>query len=301
MTVRRREPVDFDWNDLKILLAYLRAGSLKAPPPTLAVNASTVSRRLVALEQRLGARLFERTRHGLVATEITRGLLVPVERAEAAAAEVVRSVSGGETEAEGVVCVALTEALATHVVVPELPALRSLHPRIAINLLTGWRPVDLVRHEADLAIRSLRPRAGDLTFRQLATIRVLPLASARYLARHAKRGVDDLDWIRNDVTDGSETLQWIARHLPDLRPVVTTNSLSSTIEAVLHNLGVAFLPALLQRRFPQLRAVELALPEPPTYTIYLVTHRDLRHVPRVAAVWDFLVAHLGPALAGPPS
>jgi DNA-binding transcriptional LysR family regulator len=283
-----------DWNDLKILLTFLRTGTLKAAARKLALSASTVSRRLVALEAALGSRLFNRTAAGLTATPLARSLLLSIERAEQATAEVVRTVSGQSTGVEGTVRVALPEAIALHALVPTLPLLRAQQPNLSLTLLTGWQPADLSRLEADIDVRSIRPRHADVVIRAVATFQYRAYATARYLARRVP--FDQLDWVWNDGAPNATEMQWVLRHLPHVRPAISAGSLNVVLQAVLAGLGVALLPESLVQAHRTLKPVPLPFGAPPAVTYYLAVHRDLRNVPRVAAVWDFLVDHLSQRL-----
>jgi DNA-binding transcriptional LysR family regulator len=166
------------WDDLKILLTFLRKGSLKAAAKQLAISPSTVSRRLVALEASLGTRLFDRTAAGLTATALAKKLLVPLERTEQATADVSRAVSGHGTRVEGTVRLALPEAVALYSLMTSLPIFRRRYPGIALTLLTGWQPADLSRLEADIDLCSIRPRHADVIIRPVATFRYRAYASS---------------------------------------------------------------------------------------------------------------------------
>lgn len=287
----------FDWDDLKVLLAFARSGNLVGAGKKLGINASTVSRRLAQLESSLGVRLFDRTPDGLVLTELARGLVPRAELAEQAALAV-RSRAGEQALPEGTVRLALPEALAVDAVLPALWRFRESLPSISLRILTGREAMDLSRLEADLAIRSVRPAQADLVFRQLAQVAYAPIASAAYLKRARRRRHDlaRLDWIAQDFPNEIGA-RWLRANLPTVRPVLTATSLAVVVRAVGEGLGAAVIPVALCRSIPGLRLLPHAFPQPPSAPFWLVTHGDLRRVPRVAAVWDFIVAHVPERLA----
>jgi len=151
-----------DWDDIRVFLALWRARSLGQAATRLGVDISTASRRLVALEEQLGARLFERTRQGLAPTHIAELIQPAAELMESAHARVVRDASGVDTEAEGVVRVSAPAGLMQEFVAPALVRLRAQHPRLRVELAASNRPVDLARREADLALRTARLEGADL-------------------------------------------------------------------------------------------------------------------------------------------
>src|SRR5690349_10479845 len=112
-----------DWNDVRHFLAVFRAGSLAGAARALGVEHTTVGRRIAALEESLGVRLFARTPEGLVATEDANAIVETAERMERAADEMKSRVGGGDAKLEGTVRVATSEAFSGFLV-KALPALR---------------------------------------------------------------------------------------------------------------------------------------------------------------------------------
>lgn len=285
----------FDWEDVRFFLAAARAGSFSSAARALASDPSTVSRRVAALEAALGQRLFERGPRALSTTAFGAALTEPAEAAERAMRSLADAASASERRVQGRVRVALTEGLAQHVVVPfVLPALLAAHPELSIELITSDDAVDLARHEADLALRFFRTPKGPLVGQRVAR---LPLAVlvARAQARRL-RGVAarDLPWIRYEhpsfVPLESE---WLDR-LGAPRPRLSCTSVETQLAAVRAGLGVAFASRAFLGVMPDLCELEgLALPSPPALDVYVVTRAAIRKVPRIAAVYDALVAQLG--------
>ena len=290
---------DLRWDDLKVLLALFRAGSLKQAAYELGVNISTVSRRLGALETLLGAHLFDRTPEGTRPTAAAEQLVPFAERMEQAALGFARALSGFEVDPEGVVRITAPPGFIDPFLAPTLVDLVRLYPRLRIQLVSSIGYADLSRYEADLALRISRPTTGDLVATLLGSHPYSIIASPRHAAAvGVLRRTDQTRW----VTWGEELshlpdAQWIDEHVPRECVVLETSSMSAQLSAVRAGLGAmlaplpyADLPDLIAMDCtPRLRRSLAALPEG---SLWLVGHRALRDVPRIAVVWEWLKANL---------
>ncbi len=158
-----------DWQDIPHFLALARGGTLSAAARALRVNHATVSRRVAALEERLGAPLFERTPAGYVLTAAGRGVLARAEAMEAAAAAIPEAV-GADGAVTGIVRVTLARVLADGFVACRLAPLLAAHPGLEVGLAAESRTLSLARREADIALRLARPRRGALLARRVAVL-----------------------------------------------------------------------------------------------------------------------------------
>jgi DNA-binding transcriptional LysR family regulator len=214
-----------------------------------------------------------------------------VERAMHALADSARRT---EHEVEGRVRVTLTEGLAQHVVVPRvLPALFEAHPRLAVDLVATDEPRDLMRQEADIALRFFRTSTGELVGRRATRLKLGVLAAKRRARSLSGRTIASLPWIGYE-RPGFETPEaaFLASHGAP-RPRLACSSVESQLAAVRAGLGVALAPRLLTTRHKDLVAIELGEPfTPPTLEVFVVTRRAIRDVPRVAVVFDALVTAL---------
>lgn len=276
--MQERNP-DWAWDDLRVFLAAMRTGSLTRAARTLGVNPSTASRRLGALEASLGVRLFDRVRDGLEPTPVARDVLVPAEAAEAAILGFSSTIAGRDSALQGGVRLTVPDAMDSLLVVPALPIFYARYPRITLEVIGSPALLNLARREADLALRFVRPVAGDLVVRRLVTMTTGVWTRADAPDR----------WILADDGDGAPAEQaWIARHVPDVRAILRVNRMEARVAAVEAGLGRAALPDAAARRIPGL--VRVPLPDdPPACELWIVAHRRLYGVPRVRAVWDFLV------------
>jgi len=303
MAARMQDISKGRWDDVRIFLEAHRQKSLGAAAARLGVDTSTVSRRLTAFERLLGVRLFERSREGLLPTRVAEFVLAAAEAMEAAHRRIGRDASDVQAEAEGVVRLSVDPGMAEVFIAPALVRMRERYPKIDIELDASARPRDLTRHEADLGLRSTEPRGADLVITKLATARWI-VATAPELAKTLGRVSTwtELSWITWDHDYASfPAARWIAKHAGKARVALRTSSFSSQLAAAASGLGVGLFPAPFVRA-RDLQAVRhsttLASSAEawPTSEVWLVGHRALREVPRVAAVWEFLATEMRRAL-----
>jgi DNA-binding transcriptional LysR family regulator len=287
------------WDDVQLFLALHRERTLAAAARAVGLDASTLSRRLAALEETLGTRLFDRTREGLVPSEGAELLLGAAEQMAEAHARFARDASSFERAAEGTVRLSVPPGLAEVFVAPALVRLHRKHPRIQIELHASLHFVDLTRREADLAIRTRRPQTGDLVSLKVGERRWTPMQAARQArARRPIREWGALPWIGwGDDMASFPPARWIAEHVPPSAIVLRASQVTVQVAAAAAGLGVALLPPAYGRAagLAPVRAraaLGASLDDLPGNETWLVGHRALRAVPRVAAVWSFLVEEL---------
>jgi DNA-binding transcriptional LysR family regulator len=286
---------DERWDDIRIFLAAYRHKSLGRAASRLGLDTSTVSRRIAGLEEALGVRLFERTREGLLHTRTAERVLPAAEAMEGARHRLARDVSDVESVAEGTVRLSVAPGMADTVVAPLLVGLRRQHPRITIELDASVAPRDLTRHEADLALRSVQAKGADLVATKLGSGPWIPVAS-RQLVKKLKRvkSWNDCPWIAWDRDLASlPAARWVAQHAGKADVVLRTSQFTAQLIAAESSLGIALVPVF----YTGLRDLEPVHHDPvlepsitalPSDDLWLVGHRVLRDVPRVAAVWSYL-------------
>jgi len=292
------------WSDLRVFLILARERTLARAAHELGVNASTVGRRLRALENAARTRLFEKTPEGYVLTAAARAVVETLGRIEAEALEVERRLLGRDDELAGHVRLATSDSLATWFVVPHLPALRRAHPGLVIELVTGNQPIDLARREADVSLRMQKPTQPQLVARRAGVGAWALYAAESYLERHGtphpRRHLAGHDLVGFDPElAGTVGARWLATRARKGRVVLTTNSLTAHAEAVAAGLGISALPCVWGDRDDRLRRL------PPGvighFELWLVVHPDVRENARIRAVLTFLGTLLDeqrPLLAG---
>jgi DNA-binding transcriptional LysR family regulator len=278
----------FRWDDLRYVIAVHRHRTHAAAGVSAGVDASTVSRRLAALERELGGKLFARTPDGLAPTDLALRLLPHAEAAETAAHAAAAEAAGAAVAAEGLVRVAVADAFAVYLLAPMLAAFYERHPRIRIDLLAGTAVADLTRREADIAVRFVRPTTGELVYKRVMTAGAYAgFVSRDYAARHPDLSRDAVDWINWSPTKAHLPEAVLYEQVVGRTPVFTADNLVVMIEAARHGVGALLLPVgwgALEE------VVQLDDPAPveTEFPVYLVTHKALRRVPRVDVVWSWL-------------
>jgi DNA-binding transcriptional LysR family regulator len=273
----------------------MKTGSLSAAARTLGLAQPTIRRHIEALEESLGVVLFTRAPSGLVATATATAAL-PYAAAMAGVADaLVRAVSAPAESEAGVVRVTCSEVIGVEVLPPMLAALRAAHPQLQIELSPTNATEDLLRRDADIAVRMAAPTQAALVAKRIGTIAVGLFASAAYLAAHPMpRTVADLT--RGHALIGRDrdpafyaALTAAGIRAPRARFALRTDSDTAQLAAIRAGLGIGICQVALARSHGLQRvlpAIGFGLPT------WVVTHEDLRASRRVAIVFEHLVAAL---------
>jgi DNA-binding transcriptional LysR family regulator len=289
-----------DWNDLRYFLAVHREGTLARAATALGINATTVGRRLTALEEHIKTRLFDRTPDGYVLTPSGRDLVDRAERMEEEALALERLLTGADQRPSGSVRVTATEMLVTRFVTPYLPQFYARYPEITLDVECTNRIVSLSRRETDIALRLTRPREDDVVTRRLGRVPLGLYASLRYLEEHGTPPHPDTSLDGHRVLLFADALpfavenDWLLARLGTARIVFRSDSVSSIYAAAASGSGIALLPAMVADRDPSLRRIETtSSPEP--RVIWQAIHIDVQKSARIRAVLEFLGEILIPA------
>jgi DNA-binding transcriptional LysR family regulator len=283
-----------DWGDLRIFLAVHRTRSHAGAARSLRVVATTVGRRVAALERAVGARLFTRTPDGLEPTAAARRLLARAERVEAEVLEAERELEGADERPTGSVRITSGDGFATYVLCPALPSFLAEHPGLDVEVRADVRALDLTRGEADVALRLFRPRERSLVARRLGTERYGLFAAPAYLARRGTpRAAGDLashDLVLFDKElDRMAAQAWFRRAAGGARVAVRCNTTTTLHATCAGGGGIALLTASYVRGDPRFVPVLPRL-EAPSSEIWAVTHQELRGAARVVAAVRWLEA-----------
>lgn len=266
-----------DWNDVRIFRAVARARSLTEGARKSGLDRSTASRRIAALEEALGARLFLRTRAGLRLSPTGERLLVHAERMAAEARALESSAAKEAAQVSGIVRIATTDAIAATLVREGLLSIRALHPELQIELLGGNRVVDLAAGEADLALRPIAAKEPSLRVRRVASLPFALFAGERYVeARGRPRTENDLAahdaLILSGELDALPESKWLETRR-GVRVALRSNSMTVLLAALLGGHGLAVLSGAWGERqagLVHLFDVAAVAPRP----LWLVMHPD---------------------------
>jgi DNA-binding transcriptional LysR family regulator len=283
-----------EWDDLRVFLAVQRRASHAAAARALGVAPTTIGRRLAALEDAVGAKLFTRTPEGLVPTAAARALVTHAERVEAAVQDAERELAGADARPAGTVRITSGDGFASYVLAPALPAFLAEHPGLQIEVRPDVRALDLTRGEADVAVRNFRPRERSLVAKRLGEEHYALFAAPTYLARRGTpRTTRDLaghDFVSYDAAlDGSYISRWLNEVAPGARLAVRASTTTALMAACAAGAGIGPVTVEYVRGDPRFVPVLPRLVAPPN-VVWAVTHPDLRGSARIAAVLAWLEA-----------
>lgn len=275
----------FDIEDLRLLSALGQAKSLAGAARQIKVNHASAWRRLGNIEQRLGARLFERERTGYQPTSAGDEAIAAADKILRELDEVSRKISGQDIRPTGTVRLTTTESL-LHFIVPALVDLRRSHPGIVVEATAANAFLTLTRRDADIALRFAEEPPEGLVARRLANVAYAVYGSLDYLRGRPGVPPVDLDWVGFDASLAHlRPARWIVREVGPERIVHRGTSLLGLREAARAGIGVAPLPCFLGEGDSGLVPVTPVIADM-SVGLWLLTHPDLRRMPRVRATLD---------------
>ena len=291
----------FDWALVRSFLAVLDAGSLMGAARKLGARQPTLSRHVAELEAQLGAPLFERTGRGVTPTALALAIADAARQMEDGADALGRALAGRRAATGGSVRITTSQVAAAYLLPPVLAALQAEEPGIQIELVASNQLTNLLRREADIALRMVRPAQASLVARKLADIPVCAAAHERYLARagtprqpaellqHRLIGYD-----RDDTIERGFAALGLA--LPRGAFALRTDDQVAYGRLVAAGAGIGFVARYNLRHWPGVLPLlpQLAIPPLPCW---LAVHREIRGNRVVRRVYDYLAAAVPAALA----
>ena len=300
LTISMKTP--FDWSLIRSFLAALDQGSLLGAARLLKTSQPTLGRHITELESQLGVVLFERTGRGLVPTATALQLADSAREMESGALQLSRALSGTQLQTAGTVRITASVPVAVQLMPPILARMRLALPDIQVELVSSNQVSNLLRREADIAVRMVRPEQGTLIAKKIGRVGVGAYAHRSYLARRSPlRKLADL--LQHDLI-GHDTDPSILRGFQALGFAVgpeifalRTDDFIVQWQAVRSGLGIGFIADYMARTDPDvLRVLPTAL-KVPDLPMWLAVHREIRTNGRIRAVYDFLAQALPQALA----
>lgn len=270
-----------NWDDLRIVLAVGRAGTLAGAARSLQVDATTVGRRITAIEDAVGARLFDRLSSGFTPTDVGHRAMARAETVESEMHALRSEIEGTDQRVDGRVRVTGLDAIFDHLVIPRLPRLLERHPGLEITFSSNLDFVDLSRREADIALRSREPKHPDSVGRKLGQ-----LAQGAYATAGFKPGErPPLIGLPREF-EGAAFSRLLLDRFPNGYFAARANSESHIRALVQAGVGIGVLDCFVGDRDPTLTRV---LADPVwTQTAWAEIHMAMVKAPRIRAVTDFL-------------
>lgn len=284
-----------DWNAVAAFLAVARTGSLSAAGRELGLAQPTVRRQIAGLEAALGEALFARGPNGLFPTERALALLPYASDVAAGVGALARAAGEASGRVAGRVRITASRVIGTEVLPALLAPLREAHPGLVLELSPVDRVEDLMRREADVAVRMVRPSQAGIVARRAGRIGLGLYAAPDYLRRKgmpsAPAEVAGHDFAGDDGRDTLlRGLAELGLALPPERVVFRSDDDLAQLAAVRAGIGIGICQHGLAARLGLQRvlpAVETGL------ETWVAMHEDMRHSPRIRAVFE----HLSTALA----
>ena len=290
--------IQFDWNRARAFLVTAEEGTLSAAAKALGMTQPTLGRQVAALERELGVVLFERVGRGLTLTPSGLQLIDQVRAMGEAASKMSLSASGRAQALEGSICITASEIYAATILPPIVARLRHCYPAVEVEIVPSNSAVDLMRREADIAIRHFRPVQPDLIGRKIRGERAGFYATPAYLESIGNPQTAENLTCADFIAFG---LPSVAEMIAGLKPLgLTLTERNFPILAGNHivhweltkqGVGIGVVTDRIGDAEPLVRRV---VPDfgPMTFPIWLTTHRELKTSRRVRTVFDFLADEL---------
>jgi DNA-binding transcriptional LysR family regulator len=287
---------DIGWELYRSFLAVLKEGSLSGAARALGVAQPTVGRHVAALEKSLRLALFTRSQTGLIPTDAALSLRSFAESMQSTAAALERAAASQGAGVRGTVRVTASDVIGVEVLPPIVAALRDSHPDLSVELVLSNRVQDLLRREADIAVRMVRPRQELLVARRIGQIEVGLHAHQRYLAQYgtprsvadlAKHSLIGFDQATAFVRNASKAFAGWRREAFAIR----TDSDLAQLALIRSGAGIGACQVPIARRDDALVRIlpkQFSLP----LETWVTLHQDLRDSPRCRVTFDALVKGL---------
>ncbi|WP_299597491.1 LysR family transcriptional regulator [uncultured Tateyamaria sp.] len=276
---------DMDWSDLKYVLETVRHGGISGASRALGVNHATVSRRISAAEAALGTSLFDRRPSGYVPTQAGRDAARTAEAFEIEHASLSRAIAARDVALSGPLTVTAPHLMVQSVLAPILGDFAQAHPDIELTIIGSIETLNLAEREADVAIRISDTPDPDLVGRQVAVQKSAVYASKAYIAKLESDPNRRLHWLR--FLHWQPTPKEVMATYPNTRTAMALDDMVAMLGAIRADLGASRVPCIIGDTDPDLARVP-GLPLMPYLPIWVLTHADLRAVPRIATFTEFV-------------
>lgn len=281
-----------DWSLLSTFLAVLETGSLLAATTRTGLSQPTLGRHIDALEAQLGVSLFERAGRGLQPTLAAQRMAPHVRAMAAAADELMMSMKQAASQVQGTVRLSCSQAVAAYCLPKLLAEIRSLQPQIQIEVIASNEQSNLLRREADIALRMARPTQNGLITQKLGDLPFGVYAHSRYLALHGTPAVpaDLLKHTLIGFDSFDNIIQGFAKQgftIDASQFALRTDDTITYWETLRSGFGIGFIASHIAALDPHVVRVlsQMALPPMP---VWLTTHREVRGNANIRWVVDFL-------------
>ena len=280
------------WDEFRLVKAIADARSLVGAAETLGLNHSTIFRRLGAVEDALGARLFERSRSGYQPTAAGEEMVALATGIADSVVEFERRVAGRDVKPSGELRITTVDSMAVHLLPPVFARFRQLNPGVHLDVILAAQQLNLSRRDADVAIRATNEPPETLVGRRIGPIRWAVYAPAKIVQEYGSRVMEEAPWVGFGDSLGSPSgRRWTERNIGQRRQVWRVNSVLSMAESIAAGAGAGVLPCFIGNKCSDLTRIGEPILEL-DIDLWILTHPDLRHSARVRAFTDYVGGEL---------
>lgn len=280
-----------NWDDIRHFLEVVRAGSISQAAQRLAVNQTTVSRRIKLLESHLGKKLFDRSGHGWVITPVGEQLIITAENMAEQAHTLERQVIADSQELRGLLRITVADVCTQHLMMPAMKFFIQQYPDVDLEIIATNDELNLAAREADVALRATDTPPPNLVGKRIAKLGYAIYGTHEFLEKiqddSGNENIPCITWIG----DGRSRPVWIEKNFPNTRRVYRTSELGLMLQMVKQGIGIAQMPCIFCNSEPLLFKIPSGYVEP-GWGLWVLSHVDLRTTARVRIFRDFLVTEL---------
>lgn len=279
-----------NWDDLKVILAICREGSLSGAAKVLGTSHSTVFRQINAIEKKLATRFFNRLSHGYEMTEAGETVLARASEIEENILDLETELMNKDLRLKGPIRLTAPEGLTNYLLMPHLADFHRQHPGIQIELIVSSEELQIMQHKADIALRSTTKPPPSCIGKKICNMNVGVYATETYMERVKDLKFHQYDYLLFDV--GINVFvppAWPADIQPSI--VFKSASVQAVTNAASEGMGVVILPCLVGEKEPRLNRI--TSPFELTSELWLLAHADLRQTARVKVLMEYLYESLG--------
>jgi molybdate transport repressor ModE-like protein len=277
-----------NWDDLRLFLAVARTGSISGGAKQLGVQHSTVSRRLRALEDKLGARLLERKKGGYELTVAGENIKQSAMRVEREILSVDEAVLGTDAELIGPLRVTAINSMASSVLMPMFARFSEQHPQVDLYIIVSNTDASLAQREADIAIRLTNTPTDTLIGNRMLTVASTIYGGRDYLKKIREQGIDP-KWIGVDCCVFHKS--WTKQYCEHQSHNFYSDDTLLTLAAIRESLGVSYLPCFLGDADPMLERY-CEPDDQHDLGLWLLLHPDMKRTARVLAFRDYMIQNI---------
>lgn len=282
----------FNWNDLESFLILSRKGKLNLTSKELSIESSTISRRLLRLEEKLGIKLFIRSNNKYVLTDDGHRLLPNAEKIESEILSINENFSNKDVNLTGKIRISVPEGLGIDIFTKYLKNFYDSYGELQIELLADSRARSLLNREIDISVTLSRPKRGKLISWKLSDYAIQLYCSYKYFEKNHKiKCIEDfkehkfISYI-DDLVDFPE-LKYLQDSFKNIKIVFKSNSLQAQLNAVKKGIGIAFLHNFIAKKHKDLISI-LPTKIKILREYWIVVHEDLLNLKRIRVVVDFI-------------